>query len=642
MDLLTPNSTTNSPLTPAFGDNVQDLLSTGTLQVRPSAIITVNSIADGVDDLESGVTTLRDAINRANSDEGEDLIVFDRSLFSSQQNITLNLGELDITHNLSIIAPRDSLTGGDLVTVSGNNTSRVFEIAKGATVTVSGLIVADGSATGDDGGGIKNSGTLTLDSSIVRNNSAISVGNFYLYTGGRGGGIYNDFYSTLTVSNSTISGNLASSGSTQSRGNGGGIFSNNSSTVAVNNSTISGNSASTGGGIMSEPNAMVTLNNSTISSNSASDRGGGIYNGASMVTVNNSTLDGNSASEGGGGIDSYGGTLNVSNSTISGNSAKYYGGGIYSISNKTLLSNSTLSGNSVAGDGGGIYNDVNSALTVINSTISGNSTTPSPSGILTSSGGGIFNSGFSLMLTVSNSTISGNSATGSGGGIFNYAFSLMLRVSNSTISGNSAGDNGGGISNNNGGDNGSNMSKGRTFIVSNSILSNNSAGNNGGGIYNSYTGNLTLLFSTLTLNWAANGGGVYQDNVPRFSYSLPGSNNVRNTIIASNLLNENGINPDVSGTFTSNGYNLIGDSTGSTGFGSPGDIVGTSDNPIDPRLAPLDFNGGSTQTIALLSDSPAINAGDPTILDTDPTTDQRGLARVVNGRADIGAFEAQV
>ncbi len=141
MDLSIPGSTTNSTLsTPSvFGDNVQDLLGTGTLNVNPSAIITVNSIADTVDDPNSGVTTLRDAINQANGDTGEDLIVFDRSLFSSQQTITLGGTELDITHNLDIIAPRDSLTGADLVTVSGNNASRVFEIETGATVNLNGL-----------------------------------------------------------------------------------------------------------------------------------------------------------------------------------------------------------------------------------------------------------------------------------------------------------------------------------------------------------------------------------------------------------------------------------------------------------------------------------------------------------------------
>ena len=119
----------------------------------------------------------------------------------------------------------------------------------------------------------------------------------------------------------------------------------------------------------------------------------------------------------------------------------------------------------------------------------------------------------------------------------------------------------------------------------------------------------------------------------------PGSARVRNTIIASNLPLADGLNPDVAGSFTSNGYNLIGDSTGSSGFAATGDIVGTSDNPIDPRLGSLSANGGPTQTHALLEDSPAIDAGDPTVLDTDPTTDQRGFPRVSGARADIGAFE---
>ncbi len=176
--------------------------------------------------------------------------------------------------------------------------------------------------------------------------------------------------------------------------------------------------------------------------------------------------------------------------------------------------------------------------------------------------------------------------------------------------------------------------------VSNSTISGNSASNNGGGIYNEY-GSITLVFSTLSLNEAVNGSGVY-NNPSTYKGSPPaGSVSARNTIIAGNLLSTNGVNPDLFGDFTSKGYNLIGDSTGSTGFNEAiGDIVGTSDNPINPRLAPLNFNGGTTQTIALLPDSPAIGAGDPTVLDTDPTIDQRGLPRrASDGSADIGAFE---
>ena len=635
MDLSSPTPTTNSPLIPVFGDNVQDLLGTGTLNVNPSAIITVNSIDDALNDPNSGVTTLRDAINQANGDTGEDLVVFDRSLFSTAQTITLSFGELDLTHNLDIIAPRDLLTGGDLVTVSGNRASRVFEIESGAAARLDGLIVADGQVTGDNGGGIKNSGTLTLDSSIVRNNSAISTnGVNFDYIGGDGGGIYND--ANLTVTNSTISGNSANNGGGISNagtlkvnnstlvGNsainqGGGI--SNSSTSTVDNSTISGNLAHNGGGISSggglSGGAILKVNNSTLSDNKA-DTGGGIFNffsnnnTSNNSTVNNSTISGNSASSGGGIFNAS--TSTVNNSIISGNSASSGGGGISNNGDISTVDNSIISGNS-ASSGGGIYNSRIS--TVNNSTISGN---------LASSGGGIYNIG--SISTVDNSTLSGNSATlGNGGGIYNDLF-RTLTVNNSTLSGNSAAINGGGISNNG------------ILTVNNSTLSGNSATINGGGIYNRDTSNLTLVFSTLSQNLAANGGGVYQNNVPPSSSAVPGSANARNTIIAANLNSTDGVNPDVSGTFSSNGYNLIGNSTGSTGFDATGDIVGTSDNPIDPRLALLDFNGGSTQTIALLPDSPAIDAGDPTVLDTDPTTDQRGMPRrAADGSADIGAFE---
>ena len=497
-DLPSSSSAFNASVTPLFNLDGQDVIGGGTKLLDASTIITVNSTADVVN-TGVGVTTLRDAINFANADTGEDVIEFDSSLFASPQIISLSLGELSITHSLSIIAPQDSLTGADLVTVSGNNATRVFEIGNGTTVNLSGLIVADGLVTNNDGGGIKNSGTLTLDNSIVRNDSANS-----------GGGIANSRGAMLTVSNSTITGN-----STRSSGNGGGI--DNTGTLTVSNSTITGNLARSGGGI----------------SNSGT------------LTVSNSTLNGNSAT-----FSIYGGTGD---------------GGSISNTGTVLVSNSTLSGNSAANNGGGISN--------------------------------------TGTLTVSNSTLTGNSAANSGGGINNSSFKSTLEVSNSTLSGNSAANNGGGIFND-----------GTIFLI---------------GDPNNAT--VTINNSTLTLNQAADGGGVFN--------LAPGSARVRNTIIASNLKSADGLNPDVAGRFTSDGYNLIGDGTGSSGFAATGDIVGTSTDPIDPRLGPLSANGGPTQTHALLEDSPAIDAGDPTLLDTDPNTDQRGFPRVSGERADIGAFE---
>ncbi len=254
----------------------------------------MNSIDDAVQSIP-GVTTLRDAINQANADDGEDLIVFDRSVFSSQQTITLGGTELDITHNMDIIAPRDPLTGGDLVTVSGNKASRVFEIEFGSTVSIDGLIIADGSATHDDGGGIKNSGTLNVSNCHLSNNLASNDNNsednfrYYNSNGGYGGGIYNS--GILTVSSSTISGNIG-----DSAGNdyGGGIY--NSGILTVSSSTISGNrggsssSVSIGGGIYNSNGGILTVSASTINNNLTGGGGGGygtgIDNQGNLVVCN--------------------------------------------------------------------------------------------------------------------------------------------------------------------------------------------------------------------------------------------------------------------------------------------------------------------------------------------------------------------
>ncbi len=324
-------SALSTQFTPVFSDNVQSLLDVGTIPKNPTAIITVNSTADVVDD-NDGMTTLREAINLANADNGEDLIVFDRSVFSNAQTITLTGGELDITHNLDIIAPKDSLTNEDLVTVSGNKASqvvetepgapasRVFEIEPGATVTLSGLIIANGRVLQDNaelarnnsrvaidnGGGIQNSGILTLDSSVVRNNA---IPNPTLNIAGAGGGIYST--GTLTVSNSTISNNSA--------GLGGGIY--NTGTLTLSNSILSNNSlfvraSAAGGGIYNTGTASVlnsTLNDNIVSADGGAD-GGGIFN-AGNLQLSTSTLNNNSSRIGGGIENTNKGTLSVSNST---------------------------------------------------------------------------------------------------------------------------------------------------------------------------------------------------------------------------------------------------------------------------------------------------------------------------------------
>jgi hypothetical protein len=145
---------------------------------------------------------------------------------------------------------------------------------------------------------------------------------------------------------------------------------------------------------------------------------------------------------------------------------------------------------------------------------------------------------------------------------------------------------------------------------------------------------MTLLNATVVRNTARNGGGV-------FHY---GSNpaNVKNTIIALNTVAAGGEGPDANGAFTSGGHNLIGIYNGSTGFGVSGDLVGTAQNPRDPKLGALRNNGGPTLTHALLPGSRAIDRGDNAGA---PRADQRGVKRPRNGDrnrsrvVDIGAFE---
>jgi len=433
------------------------------------------------------------------------------------------------------------------------------------------------------GGGIYNAGTLTVTNSNIDQNSA-----------GSGGGIYNA--GTLTVTNSTI-GNY-NVGFIFNGNDGGGIY--NAGTLTITNSTLNNNN---GGGIYNA--GMLTVTNSTIDNN----YGDGIYS-AGTLAVTNSTIDNN---EGVGIYNAGTYTLTVTNSTIDNNENSYYelsyGGGIYNAGTLTVT-NSNIDQNSGDYGGGGIFND--GTATVTNSNIDQNSG---------GSGGGIAND-YGGTLTVTNSTIAYNSS-GSGGGISNDG---TLTVTNSTIAYNSSGSGGG-------------IDSGYTLTVTNSTIAYNSAGS-GGGIYSENT--LTVTNSTIAYNSAespgSGGGLVALDNLYVVS-------TLDNTIVALNTSGSSATPDDIAGIGNlslAGAYNLIG-------TGGSGGLTNTNGNQVgvaDPDLGPLAYYGGPTQTIALLTGSPAIDAGS-NALAVDPstgqplTTDQRGpgFLRIVNGTVDIGAYE---
>ncbi len=156
------------------------------------------------------------------------------------------------------------------------------------------------------------------------------------------------------------------------------------------------------------------------------------------------------------------------------------------------------------------------------------------------------------------------------------------------------------------------------------------------------SGSLTLINSTVGGNagdgidllsgTAALTNGTVSGN-EGYGVSCESGVTLYNTLVAGN----GGVS-DVIGAFTSLGHNLIGVGDFGSGFGRS-DLVGTSTSPIDPKLGTLANNGGLTPTMALLSGSPALDAGGDA---NAPSTDQRGVARPQGTHVDIGAFELQV
>ncbi len=253
------------------------------------------------------------------------------------------------------------------------------------------------------------------------------------------------------------------------------------------------------------------------------------------------------------------------------------------------------------------------------------------------SGGGIHNEGGTL-------TIDGvafvNNQADSGGAVANVPGPTTgpVTIVRSTFSGNVA-QYGGAVYH------GSNQV---AFTVANSTFSGNQASLFGGAVYLAGSGTgATFTNVTITSN-AANlsdtsgtGGGIRTANGTVIPL-------LQNSIVAGN---HNGfaspVADDVDGTLSgSSAANLIGVDTGVSGVsnGVNGNQVGSAGTPIDPQLGPLADNGGRTKTHALLAGSPAIDAGDNSLVDG--TSDQRGQARILDSpdgdnvaTVDIGAVE---
>ena len=411
--------------------------------------------------------------------------------------------------------------------------------------------------------------------------------------------------------------------------------------VIVSDVTINGHGASIKGNWYDHPfrlfrlapTGTLRLNDVTLSGGATarsdsydrSNRGGCIYNGGGSLILDNTIMTENAAGDGyysyaggdGGAIFNDRGTVIITRSALRKNGA----GG-----NRFGLEYCSECGGA-GGSGGGVFNDRGTVI-VVDSTIAdnfaGGGHRGAPEGHRGGDGGGIVNAGGTLALV--NSTVSGNAAgdagqggLGSPGGQGGYGGGIVntgaLSVTNSTISDNRAGGGGYGHP---GGDYGYSPTSG-------------GPGGTGGGISNS--GTAQLLNCTVMTNAAGLGGpgfdGDGRDGTGGGLYS-PGAISMTNTIIAGSSRGRNCVGPIVDGS-----HNLQW----------PGADCGASVTSADPRLDPagLQDHGGATRTIAVLPESPAINAGDPQACADAPVNgiDQRGYVRPGTGSVacSIGAYE---
>lgn len=644
-----------------------------------------------------GLISLREAISNASGAAGDDTISFASPLFDSEQTISLKggagAGELSVNSNIAITG-----NGARLLRVERPSTAtsdfRVFNLANNTVVTLSGMTIAGGRTGGQAGGILKGGGgSLRLDGVSVQGNAV---------TGGSGGGL--DTFALTNILNSTFSGN-SSFGGISGGGNGGAIRVAGGVTVNIADSTFSGNSSSSFGGAIASSGAL-SVSDTTLTLNSAAIGGGGIFIQGGTLGLNNSLVAGNTANDRNPDVS---GTINAGDYNLIGNpqGTTFPASATHNKTNVDAMlgplkdngsqtdthapalnspavdaGNSTLSTDqrgrfrpvdfpNIANATGGNGSDIGSFELnesgqsgpnfVVNKTDDHDDGVCGPTDCTlreainagTSYNAANSNAGvqisfdatvFAARQTISpqtsfptlTSNISINGPTSRGAGV---TLSLPGNGSGVLVSGgtvglagltfSSSGD-GYGVQNTFGNGSGGNLTVsgctfsdnfiGLVFTAGTTTVSNCTFSGNRKGI---------VAFNSCFIDNSTLSGN--RDGLTLNGFNVTAT--VSNSIIAGNETNVYSIGGD--GTVNDAGHNILSGTTVDAGLENTG--------PTSPVLKP---NGGPTDTIALLSTSPAIDAGNSNL-----TTDGRGLKRPVdiasvdnaqgsNG-SDIGSFELQ-
>jgi hypothetical protein len=357
---------------------------------------------------DSGPGSLRAAVQAADSTSGAS-IDFAPSLYGT---ITLTSGQLNLTRSMTIDGP-----GASSLTVSGNNASRVFDIGAGATVTIAGLTIANGSAQSttdpsrQGGGGVLNEvgATVHLNDDVFSNNHAAVVGGaLWNQAGPTGSG-------TATISGSAFIGNQAI-----------GLVNGTTNPFMEFEGFGPGSGTAEGGAI--DTDGSLTVADSSFTNNQAlgavgsdgvdASGHGGAIGADGTLTVTRSTFTGNQArgadvpsgytdSQGeGGGVVVFG-LATISDSTFTGNKAVGGSGGV------------TPSAFAFVGGGGGLLAIGGASLTVSGCAFDGNQAiggAGGPGGIGSLGIGGGLAVHDHVSLTLSDSSFSHNAAIGGAGG----------------------------------------------------------------------------------------------------------------------------------------------------------------------------------------------------------------------------------
>jgi len=538
----------------------------------------------------------------------------------SQRNISTNSTILsgDIDKN-------DVVSANGFTPIGSNAYQVVTATSVDTTAILDGFTVQQGNANGLSfdgvGGGIYvNDGDPTLRNlKIFSNQTQGGGGGMYVFQGAprivnvlfdrnfsahKGGGLYNYLNSPSILTNVTFVSNHAVS-------DGGGMFNASSMAPVLNGVTFETNIADgNGGGMYNFLSASATLTNVTFFSNNAANYGGGLYHEGNILTLNTVDFTSNTTDNNqGGGMYSINSSPTLTGVSFVTNHAAASGGGMVNNNSDAVLTDVVFDDNLSDLDAGGMLN-FESSPTLTNVTIIHNNA---------DSGAGMFNNSNSAPV-MTNVVIRNNDAIFEGGGMLNQGNSAPI-LTNVMFDTNFASNQGGGMYN-----------AQSAPSLTNVTFYNNNTNGQGGGMYNTQS-SPTLMNVTFAENYADDSG----DGIHNQTASHP---KLKNTIIANGNFTGDCINSVDSSLDAASSNNLIqntGVNACSLVHNINGNIIGA-----DPTLGPRQDNGGFTETVAPLPDSPVIDKGTNAGC---PTSDQRGFSRPLNGdgvgaaTCDIGAVE---